>query len=147
MARIRPIGGLFLACFAAVALAACGGGSTGTGATVAAGVLTCAGPPLAPEPELPAAFPKPEGLTYVESKVQGPTTIVGGFYEGSLEDAYKAYKDGFEQAGYTILFDEKEQTDAEISYKDAAGVRSGQVALRAKCDNGNVSVRITNRPA
>lgn len=115
--------------------------------TVAAGVLTCAGPPLAPEPRLPAAFPSPEGLTYVESKVQGPTTIIAGYYDGGLEDAYNAYKDGFEQAGYIILFDEKEREDAEVSYKDAAEVTSGQVALRAKCDNGNVSVRITSRPA
>lgn len=148
MRQIRPISRLFLVGLGSFTLAACGGGgNAGTTETVAAGVLTCAGTPLAPEPELPAAFPRPEGLTYVESKVQGPTTIVGGYFKGDLDDAYNAYKEGFEQAGYTILFDEKEQADAEVSYKDAAGVTSGQVALRAKCDNGNVSVRITNRPA
>jgi hypothetical protein len=150
MQQVRPISRLLVLGLSALVLAACGGGGpggSGGGGTVAAGVLTCTGAPLAPEPQLPAAFPKPEGLTYVESNKQGPTTVVGGYYEGGLEDAYTAYKDGFEQAGYAILFDEKEKEDAEVSYKDAAEVTSGQVALRAKCNNGNVSVRITNRPA
>jgi hypothetical protein len=148
MQRLRSISRFLVLGLSTLVLAACGGGGTSeTGGTVAAGVLTCAGAPLAPEPQLPAAFPKPEGLTYVEATKQGPTTVIGGYYEGGLEDAYTAYKEGFEQAGYAILFDEKEAEDAEVSYKDAAEVTSGQVALRAKCDNGNVSVRITNRPA
>jgi hypothetical protein len=148
MRQMRTIGRLLLPGLTVLALAACGGGGdTGIGETVAAGVLTCEGAPVAPDPQLPAAFPRPNEVTYVESKKQGPTTVIGGYYEGSLEDAYNAYKDGFEQAGYTILFDEKEAEDAEVSYKDTTELTSGQVALRAKCDNGNVSVRITNRPA
>jgi hypothetical protein len=148
MQQLRPISRLLGLGLSALVLGACGGGGTSeTVGTVAAGVLTCAGEPLVTEPQLPAAFPKPDGLTYVESNKQGPTTVIGGYYEGSLEDAYTAYKDGFEQGGYAILFDEKEKEDAEVSYKDAAEVTNGQVALRAKCDNGNVSVRITNRPS
>jgi hypothetical protein len=148
MQQLRPISRLLVFGLFTLVLGACGGGGKPeTGGTVAAGVLICTGAPLAPDPQLPAAFPKPDGLTYVEANKQGPTSVIGGYYEGGLEDAYKAYRDGFEQAGYTVLFEEKEKEDAEVSYKDAAEVTSGQVALRAKCDNGNVSVRITNRPA
>lgn len=129
----------------ALGVAACGGGGGGT--ITVAGILTCEGAALAADPQLPAGFPRPSGVTYVESKKQGPTTLVSGYYEGSLEDAYDAYKDGFDRAGYGILFDEKEQRDAEVSYEDATRATNGQVALRSQCENGNVSVRITNRPA
>lgn len=137
---------LALLALAAFAVSGCGGGGSET-PTQVIGVLTCQGDPLARNPPLPSGFPEPSELTYVESKTQGPTLVVNGFYSGALKDAYRFYRDGFEQAGYTILFEEQERSDAEVSYRDAGGKTSGQVALRGQCTNGNVSVRITNRPA
>ncbi len=48
-----------------------------------------------------------------------------------------------------MLFSEIEtdRGDAEISYKSPDGKTSGQVALRASCDNGHTSVHVTARPA
>jgi hypothetical protein len=63
-----------------------------------------------------------------------------------LQDAYDAYKSGFESAGYDVLFDEIEEHDSEVSYE--GGGRTGQVALRENCDEADrISVHITSRPA
>ena len=63
----------------------------------------------------------------------------------SLEDAYNGYKDAFDEAGYSILFDEIEDADSEVSYEGDG--RTGQVALRENCEeDGRISVHITNRP-
>ena len=45
-----------------------------------------------------------------------------------LDEAYKEYSDQIKEAGYATLFTEKEDHDAEISYKGEG--RSGQIALR-----------------
>ena len=62
---------------------------------------------------------------------------------------YVEYKDRFNEAGYTVEFSEleKDRGDSEVAYKAKNGT-SGIVALRggSACDNGNVSVHITNRP-
>jgi hypothetical protein len=47
--------------------------------------------------------------------------------------------------GYTILFHEQEEDDAEISYRTKDESAEGQVALRS-CDEDKTSVHITVRP-
>jgi len=112
------------------------------------GTVTCGGTPLEQEPDLPAGFPKPAATTYLSAERRGPTTVVDGFLAGELGDAYEAYREAFESAGYSILFDELEAADAEISYRDPARSTSGQVALRERCvEAGRVAVHITARPA
>jgi hypothetical protein len=50
------------------------------------------------------------------------------------------------EAGYTVLFNEKEEHDAEISYKGSG--RTGQIALREICSESDTTrVHITSRPA
>jgi hypothetical protein len=143
MLRRRVLLVLLLA--GAVALAGCGGGDGTT--TAARPEIRCERPPLASEPKLPPRFPKPQGVTYVAAKRQGPTLVLDGYFEGSLKSAHDEYKSMFEEAGYDVLFDELEERDSEVTYRDPDGETSGLVALRDECDSGNISVRITNRPA
>ena len=67
---------------------------------------------------------------------------LGGVQVGS----YDAYEQAFENGGaYKILFKEKEEDDAEISYEGEG--TTGQVALRAVCgEDDKLVVHITNRP-
>ena len=95
---------------------------------------------------LPAAFPVPGELTVTEVRKDGPTTVVDGYWTSGLDEAYREFKDQVEQAGYKVLFDEKEEHDAEISYNGSS--RTGQIALRDNCTEGETTrVHITNRPA
>ncbi len=85
-------------------------------------------------------------VTYTQQSVQGPTTVVDGYFEGDLESAHDAFKSELEAAGFTILFDEIEEDDSEVSWKGKG--RSGQVALRDECgDSDKMFVHVTNRPA
>ena len=127
------------------ALAGCGGDGKdeeeGSGEVQAA----CTGSALADAPNLPAGFPTFDSVTYTQQARQGPTDIVEGYYEGELEGAYNEVKGSLEDAGYTILFDELEEDDSEVSWKGSG--RSGQVGLRMECgDEDRVYVRISNRP-
>ena len=94
--------------------------------------------------QLPASFPKPDGVTYLKTSEAGPSQIVDGTYDGDLDAAYDAYERAVEDAGYDVLFKEKEEDDAEISYE--GGGRTGQIALRDSCDDDKLAVHITNRP-
>ena len=110
--------------------------------------VKCDGTALAGATGLPARFPKPDDATYVQTEQRGPTRVVTGYFEGGLGDAYEAFRDGLDTAGYTILFDELEDTDSEVTYEDPRSRSTGLVALKAQCDEeGRISVRITNRPA
>jgi len=109
------------------------------------GTVTCSGSAMSGEAGLPADFPEIEGVTYVESEMNGPTQVVDGFAEQGLEDLYDAFNSGFEDAGYTVLFNEREEDDAEVSYRTKDGSTEGQVALRS-CDEDKTSVHITARP-
>ena len=127
------------------ALTGCGGDGKdeeeGSGEVQAA----CTGSALADAPNLPAGFPTFDSVTYTQQKTQGPTDIVEGYYDGELEDAYNEVKGSLEDAGYTILFDELEEDDSEVSWKGRG--RSGQVGLRMECgEEDRVYVRISNRP-
>jgi len=94
---------------------------------------------------LPAAFPVPGELTFTEVRQDGPTRIVDGYWNAGLDEAYKEYQDQVGEAGYTVLFTEKEGHDAEISYKGSG--RTGQIALRDDCSEGDTTrVHITSRP-
>jgi len=127
-----------------VAAAGCGGGG---GRKEAEGAITCEGAALAGDTGLPANFPTWDEVTLTDKKQEGPTLIVEGWFDGDLKSAHDEYRDRLKAAGYTVLFDELEDKDSEVSYKDAAGKTSGQVALKDACDNGHISVHITNRPA
>ena len=94
---------------------------------------------------LPAAFPVPGELTFTDVRKDGPTLVVDGYWTAGIDEAYNEYKDQVEQAGYDILFNEKEEHDAEISYKGSG--RTGQIALRDDCaESETTRVHITSRP-
>jgi hypothetical protein len=94
---------------------------------------------------LPAAFPVPGELTFTEVRRDGPTIVVDGYWTAGLDEAYKEYRDQVGEAGYDVLFTEKEDHDAEISYRGSG--RTGQIALRDDCKEGDTTrVHITSRP-
>ena len=130
--------------------AGCGGGGENEAEREAEdgsgrGTVTCEGSPMSGDLGLPADFPQIEGITYVASEQSGPTRAVDGYAEKGLEELFDEYQSGFEDAQYEILFDEREEDDAEISYRAASDDTEGIVALRS-CDEDKTSVHITNRP-
>jgi hypothetical protein len=138
----------------ALSLAACGGKKTESATTAAAadagrGTITCEGSALSGDPGLPAKFPVLPEMTLVAQQEKGPTHVVDGYATDGIEGVYRELKDRLQEEQYTVLFSEieKERGDSEISYKTPDGKTSGQIALRAACDNGNTSVHITARPA
>src|SRR5437763_2870180 len=114
------------------------------------GPITCDGSATSAKTGLPADFPRLDAVTFVKARTTGPTVTVDGFSTESLEGMYNEYKDRFKEAGYEIPFDEleKDRGDSEVAYKAKNGTE-GVVALRGgdACDNGNVSIHITNRPS
>jgi uncharacterized lipoprotein len=141
---------LVAACAAVLALSGCGGDNESEQekeAEAGRGTITCSGDALTGSAGLPAGFPELEGVTFVKKADRGPTHVVDGYSDESLKGLYHEYKDRLQEEQYTILFDELEEEDSEISYKSKDGATEGQIALRATCDNGNVSIHITARPA
>jgi hypothetical protein len=144
---------------ALLAVAGCGGKSEAEKEREAAaaaesgrGTITCEGSATSDATGLPAGFPQPDAVIYVKATKKGPTAIVDGFSDESLEGMYVEYKDRINEAGYTVEFSEIEEDrgDAEVAYKTSGdNATEGIVALRGgeSCANGNVSVHITNRPA
>ena len=129
----------------AVALLAAGRGGDGKKESESANTA-CKGAAATQATGLPAAFPAPGELTYTQVRKDGPTIVVDGYWTAKLDEAYKEFKDQVDQAGYTVLFTEKEDHDAEISYKGSG--RTGQIALRDNCSEGDTTrVHITSRPA
>lgn len=113
------------------------------------GTITCTGEALSGDTGLPTGFPNLDGITYVDSEDRGPTHVVEAYSDESIEGLYNEYKERFAEAEYKVLFDELEEDrgDSEVSYESKDGTTTGIVAMRASCDNGNVSVHITARPA
>jgi hypothetical protein len=133
---------LALLVFALTGCGGDGGGEEESGGEVEA---ACTASALEDAPNLPSRFPSFDSVTFTQQRTQGPTEIVEGYYEGELEDAYNEVKSSLEDAGFTILFDELEEDDSEVSWKGQG--RSGQVGLRMGCgDEDRVFVRISNRP-
>lgn len=137
--------------FTALALfaAGCGGGneeSGGGGEGSEGAKVACRADATSDPTGLPAAFPLPGELTVTQVRKDGPTNVVDGYWSAGLDEAYEEYSRAVEQAGYKVLFTEKEEHDAEISYESSD--RTGQIALRDTCSEADtVSVHITNRPA
>jgi hypothetical protein len=151
MVKIARI--LMLVCVV-VAAAGCGGKSEAekeaeSQAKSGEGTITCSGDALSGPSGLPAGFPVLDGVTFVKAEDSGPTHVVDGYSDESIEGLYNEYKDRFAEAQYDVLFDEleKDHGDSEVSYKSKDGKTTGIVAMRASCDNGNVSIHITARPA
>jgi hypothetical protein len=130
-------------------LAGCGGGDgkgEEEGELDEATKAACTGSALSDAPSLPAGFPTVDGATFTQQRTQGPTEVIEGYFEGGIQEAHDAYKSAFERAGYTVLFDEVEEHDSEVSWKGQG--RSGQVALRDECgDEDRIYLKVTNRPA
>jgi hypothetical protein len=136
-----------LALLSILALSACGGESEAEKEREkgkSAFAATCEGSALSGDVGLPSGFPKPDGVTYLKTSKAGPSNVVDGTYDGDLDDAYDAYEKAVGDAGYNVLFKEKEEDDAEISYE--GGGKTGQIALRDACENDKLAVHITNRP-
>ena len=132
------------------ALTACGGGESESerqreSERSAAFAPICELTALSGDTGLPADFPTIGDITYVKSEKAGPSTIVEGYGDGSLEDLYNELHDAFESSDYKITFDEREEHDAEISFE--GGAISGQVKFADECGReGRVYVRVTSRP-
>jgi hypothetical protein len=145
---VRHLVGALVTGMATLTLVACGGEKKSgeeEGPISEAAKAACTGSELSGTPRLPANFPKPDKVTYTKQETQGPSEVVEGYYEGDVKDAYEDYKSALEDANYTILFDELEEHDSEVSWKNDG--RSGQVALREECgEEGKTYLHITNRP-
>ena len=143
---------MVLAVACAAALAGCGGEKDGgeekakeAAAAASAPVCDMTTTVQASATKLPSDFPTPDGITYRETKTAGPSQVVNATYAGNLDDAYDAYQSAVKSAGYDVLFNEKEEDDAEISYE--GGGTTGQIALRDVCgEDDKLVVHITNRP-
>lgn len=98
---------------------------------------------MAGQPTLPAKFPTPDMVTYTGEKKTGPSTVVAGYREGELADAFDDYKSAFGSAGYDVTKDEKEADDAEVNF--AGGSSTGQVKMIQSCKD-RTSLSITIRP-
>jgi len=128
-------------------LPACGGGDKETASDLGREAkAACKGSPLSEAANLPSNWPDMGEVTFTQQTTQGPTEIVEGYFEGDIEAAHEEFKRELDSAGFTILFDEREDHDAEVSWKGQG--RSGQVALREECGGADkIYVHITNRPA
>jgi hypothetical protein len=126
-------------------LAGCGSSDNKSGESGDETEAACTKPALTQAPDLPKGWPQLSEVTYTQQSQQGPTTIVEGYFAGDVKAAHDDFKRELDGAGFTILFDELEEDDSEVSWKGQG--RSGQVALRNECGtDGKVLVHITNRP-
>jgi hypothetical protein len=143
--------GLLLVLMLGLALAACGGDNESESEAEreaergTAFAPICEMTAMSGETGLPADFPTPESVTWVKAEEAGPSRIVEGYAEESLEDLYDDWHQLFEDSDYDITFDEQEDHDAEISFE--GGGQSGQVKLADECAEGKVYARVTSRPA
>jgi hypothetical protein len=98
---------------------------------------------MAGNPTLPAKFPTPANVTYTGEKKTGPSSVVSGYRDGELEEAFDDYKSAFDTAGYQVTKDEKEEDDAEVNF--SGGSSTGQVKMIQSCKD-RTSLSITIRP-
>jgi ABC-type glycerol-3-phosphate transport system substrate-binding protein len=142
---MRPMRGLVLVGALGLLLAGCGGSEDSSILSEEA-QSACTASELSEAPKLPPGWPDLAEVTYTQQKTQGPTEVVEGYFDGDIEAAHDDFKRELEDAGYTILFDELEERDSEVSWKGEG--RSGQVALREECGSEDkIYVKVTNRPA
>lgn len=130
----------------ALGLVGCGGGKKAQSTLGREARAACTGSPLTKTANLPSDWPDLGQVTFTQQVTQGPTEVVEGYFEGDIQAAHDEFKRELDSAGFTILFDEREDHDAEVSWKGQG--RSGQVALREECGSSDkIYVHITNRPA
>ena len=142
--RRLPVLFMFLVLFP-LTLAACGGGGDKKSEGTEGASIDCRADAYKGDPGLPANFPTPAEFTVTSSTKEGPTTVVVGYWESGLDEAYNEWKDQVEGAGFDVTFDEKEDKDAEVAYKGSG--KTGIVQLRDRCNEDEVTyVRITSRP-
>lgn len=135
---------LLVACLVSLAFVACG--SDEGGEEDEEGTLTeCTDEaPAESVPEgLPADFPAPDETVYTGGAEAGPSFVAEAYFEGGLPEAFEAYEQSFEDAGYDITKDEQEERDAEVFF--AGNGTTGQVNMFAECE-GRTKLRITIRP-
>jgi ABC-type glycerol-3-phosphate transport system substrate-binding protein len=144
---MRLMRGLVLVGALGLLLAGCGGnGDEGSSELTDEAEAACTGSELSDAPKLPAGWPDMGEVTYTEQSTQGPTEVVEGYFDGDIQAAHDDFKRELEAAGFTILFDEVEENDSEVSWKGEG--RSGQVAIRNECgESDKMYVKVTNRPA
>jgi hypothetical protein len=143
---LRAIGSWAVLAVFTVLLAGCGGSDSKSGESGGEVEAACTKSELSEAPELPQGWPDMGEVTFTQQSEQGPTQIVEGYFDGDLQAAHDDFKRELEAAGFTILFDEIEEDDSEVSWKGEG--RSGQVALRNECGSSDkIFVHITNRPA
>jgi hypothetical protein len=129
----------------AFSLAGCGGSDNKSSESGDGTEAACTGAALSSAPDLPQGWPQIDAVTYTQQSQQGPTTVVEGYFEGSVEQAHDDFKRKLGTGAFTVLSDELEEDDAEVAWKGQG--KSGQVALRNECgSDGKVFVHITNRP-
>jgi len=134
---------LMLGLAAAILLSGCGNKGETSSDVGASGDCPAPSPALAQLPTLPEKFPVPDKVTFTETKMAGPSTIVEGYWDGDLTDAFNAWKAAFPAAGYTVTREEQESADAEVNF-DGSG-SNGQVKLETEC-SARTTVKITIRP-
>jgi hypothetical protein len=126
-------------------LAGCGGSDTKNSESGEGTEAACTKPVLSEAPDLPKGWPQMSEVTFTQQSQQGPTTVVEGHFAGDVKTAHDDFKRELEASEFTILFDELEEDDSEVSWKGQG--RSGQVALRDECGSSDKTfVHITNRP-
>jgi hypothetical protein len=126
-------------------LAACGGDEREPEGEEGAAREKCSSdiPAAADVPGLPENFPVPGEAVLTGSTEAGPSQIVEGYFQADIEEAFPEYEEAFEEAGYDITKDEREEDDAEIFF--AGDNTTGQVNMFAECE-GRTKLRITIRP-
>ena len=135
---------VLFAVLAAIALLAAGCGSGG-GKKSEGSTSACRAEATTKPTGFPAGFPMPAELTVTSAHQDGPTRVIDGYWASGLDEAYRENKDRLGEVNYDVLFSEKEDHDAEISYKGDG--RTGQIALRDDCSESDTTrVHITSRP-
>jgi hypothetical protein len=129
-------------------VAGCGGGgneeSEGGNETVQA---ACKASALSESLRLPSGWPQIEEdkMVYTQQETSGPTEIVEGYFNGSVQDAHDEFQHELEASGFDITFEEVEEHDSEVAWKGEG--RTGIVAIRDECgEPDKMYIRITNRP-
>jgi hypothetical protein len=129
-------------------VAGCGGGEEESEGTANKDVqAVCDGNALTESARLPASFPQIESdkLVYTKQSTAGPTEIVEGYFNGSVQDAHDEFQHELEASGFDITFEEVEEHDSEVAWKGEG--RTGIVAIRDECgEPDKMYIRITNRP-
>jgi hypothetical protein len=107
---------------------------------------SCGAAPVAltETPALPLAFPTPQGVTYTVEKKAGPSTIVTGYLNGKVMDAWDAFKQSLATHGYSVTKSDHEGVEGDVNW--AGGKSTGSVKLLQECKD-RTRVTITVRPA